>query len=144
MIKQLIGVLVTLGVLAVVVLTVLHHDRYVSMLHFGDPDVSLSATDTLPAPVPTQPADSTAADGLTAGRGTADEGAPLVRPAEAPAADSVAISRPEAPAAADRAAGNPSDGAEIDGAAPVAGDAAVTAAPSDTVNRQKRPNGPRS
>lgn len=154
MIKQLIGVLVTLGVLAVVVLTVLHHDRYVSMLHFGDPEVSLSAADTLPAPVPTQPADSTAADGLSAdglsadglsaGRGSADEGAPLVLPAEAPAADSVLAPRPEAPAAAGRAVGNPSDGSEIHGAVPAADGADEATTPSDTVNRQKRPNAPRS
>lgn len=149
MIKQLIGVLVTLGVLAVVVLTVLHHDRYVSMLHFGDPEVSLSAADTLPAPVPTQPADSTAADGLSAdglsaGRGSADEGAPLVLPAEASAADSVLAPRPEAPAAAGRAAGNPSDGSEIHGAVPAADGADEATTPSDTVNRQKRPNAPRS
>lgn len=143
MIKQLIGVLVTLGVLAVVVLTVLHHDRYVSMLHFGDSEVSLSAADTLPAPVPTQPAGSTAADGLSAGRGSADEGAPLVLPAEAPAADSVLASRGGVSGAADSVVGRSSDGTEIRDARPANGAADVTS-PSDTVNRQKRPNAPRS
>lgn len=56
MIKRLIGIAVTLAVLAVVVLTILHHGRYRSMLRFGEPDVELSVQDTLPAPVATRPA----------------------------------------------------------------------------------------
>lgn len=38
MIKQLIGMLVTLAVLAVVVLTILHRDRFESMLRFETAD----------------------------------------------------------------------------------------------------------
>ena len=57
MIKRLIGVLVTLAVLAVVVVTILHRDRYRSMLRFGEPDeVELTVQETLPAPVATRPA----------------------------------------------------------------------------------------
>lgn len=56
MIRRLIGIVVTLAVLAVVVLTILHHGRYRSMLRFGDPDVELSAQDPLPVPVATRPA----------------------------------------------------------------------------------------
>lgn len=56
MIRRLIGIVVTLAVLAVVVLTILHHGRYRSMLRFGDPDVELSAQDPQPVPVATRPA----------------------------------------------------------------------------------------
>lgn len=143
MIKQLIGVLVTLCVLAVVVLTVLHRDRYVSMLHFGDPEVSLSAADTLPVPVPTQPADTAATDGRSIGSGAAAGVAPVVRQAETPAADSVSASRGGVSGAADSVVGRSSDGTEIRDARPADGAADATS-PTDTVNRQKRPTSPRS
>lgn len=142
MIKQLIGVLVTLCVLAVVVLTVLHRDRYVSMLHFGDPEVSLSAADTLPVPVPTQSADTAATDGRSIGTGAAAGVAPVVRQAETPAADSVSASRGGVSGAADSVVGRSSDGTEIRDARPADGAADATS-PTDTVNRQKRPTSPR-
>ena len=57
MIRRLIGTLVTLAVLAVVALTILHRDRFHSLLRFGEPgDISLSASDTLPVPVSTETA----------------------------------------------------------------------------------------
>lgn len=55
MIKRLIGFLVTVAVLAVVVLTVLHRDRFHTMLRIGDPaEQPLVVRDTLPSPVPTE------------------------------------------------------------------------------------------
>lgn len=56
MIRRLIGLVVTLAVLTIVVMTILHYGRYRSMLRFGEPDVELSAQDTLDAPVATRPA----------------------------------------------------------------------------------------
>lgn len=54
MIKRLIGFLVTVAVLAVVVLTVLHRDRFRTMLRIGGSmEQPLVVRDTLPAPVPT-------------------------------------------------------------------------------------------
>ena len=55
MIKRLIGFLVTVAVLAVVVLTFLRHDRFRSMLHFGESsEQPFVVSDPLPAPVPTE------------------------------------------------------------------------------------------
>lgn len=64
MIKQLIGFLVTVAVLAVVVLTVLHCDRFHTMLRIGEPaEQPLVVQDTLPAPVPTESPLPSSADG---------------------------------------------------------------------------------
>lgn len=66
MIRRLIGTLVTLAALAIVVVTVLHHDRYQSMLHFGESaETELPVRDTLPAPAPAT--DAAAAGELTSG-----------------------------------------------------------------------------
>ena len=72
MIKRLIGFVVTLAVLAVVVITILHHGRYRSMLPFGDPGVTLVTQDSQRAPVPTQEAvgDTTVRSGSEAVPGT--------------------------------------------------------------------------
>ena len=68
MIKQLIGFLVTVAVLAVVVLTVLHCDRFHTMLRIGEPaEQPLVVQDTLPAPVPTEQTLPDAADGQAPG-----------------------------------------------------------------------------
>lgn len=64
MIRRLIGTLVTLAVLAIVVVTVLHHDRYQSMLPFGESsETVLPVRDTLPGSA----VDATAAGELTSG-----------------------------------------------------------------------------
>lgn len=70
MIRRLIGILVTLAVLAIVVVTVLHHDRYQSMLPFGESaETALSVRDTLPGSA----ADATAAEELTSGSAASAE-----------------------------------------------------------------------
>ena len=54
MIKRLIGFEVTVGVLAVVVLTFLHRDRFRTMLPVGDPaEETVTVQETLPVPVAT-------------------------------------------------------------------------------------------
>lgn len=136
MIRQLIGVLVTLCVLAVVVLTVLHHDRYVSMLHFGDPDVTLPAPDTLPAAVPAGQADTA---GVAAVGAASESGAAFAAGEEA---DSLTVSSGMPAAARDSLESRSVDpesrgGLSID-------EKAAAAAPVDTVNRRNRPNAPRS
>ncbi len=52
MIKRLIGSLVTVAVLAVVVMTFLHRDRFRTLLHFGETvEQPVPVRETLPAPV---------------------------------------------------------------------------------------------
>lgn len=64
MIKRLIGFLVTVAVLAVVVLTVLHRDRFRTMLRIGEPsEQPVVPRDTLPASAPTEQTLPDAADG---------------------------------------------------------------------------------
>lgn len=74
MIKQAVGMLTTVAVLVVVVLTLLHHDRYSTLLRFGAPAEQISPIrDTLPAPVPTlSGADSVAVDSRSAVPGLPD------------------------------------------------------------------------
>ena len=61
MIRRLFGTVVTLAVLAVVVMTIFHHDRYQSMLHLGESaETTLSVRDTLSEP-------GSAADATVAG-----------------------------------------------------------------------------
>ena len=70
MIKRLIGFLVTVAVLAVVVLTVLHRDRFRTMLRIGEPsEQPVVPRDTLPASAPTEQTLPDAADGQAPGSG---------------------------------------------------------------------------
>lgn len=63
MIKRIIGFLVTVAVLAVIVMTFVHHDRFRTLLPFGEPAESpVMVRESLPAPVPT---DSSAASVTT-------------------------------------------------------------------------------
>lgn len=55
MIKRLIGNLVTVAVLAVVVMTFLHRDRFRTLLPFGEP-TEQSVPVREPRPVPVEPA----------------------------------------------------------------------------------------
>lgn len=88
MIRRLIGTLVTLAVLAVVVLTVLHRDRFETLLHFGDPEeLPLPASDTLPVPVPTETLPAAEPARVSAVEDTPVPGADSVRGEEEAPAD---------------------------------------------------------
>lgn len=74
MIKQAIGILTTVAVLVVVALTLLHHDRYSTMLRFGEPlEQAAPVRETLPSSVPTVSGEETViVDSLSGTPGLSD------------------------------------------------------------------------
>ena len=94
MIKRLIGFLLTVAVLAVVVLTVLHRDRFRTMLRVGETvEQPLVVRDTLPAPVPTESSLPASADGrISDPAGDRDSAASTPTPG-----DSLPAAAPEIP-----------------------------------------------
>ncbi|OUN60773.1 hypothetical protein [Alistipes sp. An66] len=93
MIKRLIGFLVTVAVLAVVVLTVLHRDRFRTMLRIGEPsEQPVVPRDTLPASAPTEQTLPDAADGQAPG--FAGDRTPVAAPVPG---DSLSVAASETP-----------------------------------------------